>query len=267
MQKLRADVLLFEKGLVESRSMAQRLVMAGQVRANGHIVSKPSVMLSIETDLEIEALPKYVSRGAFKLEKALDIFNVSVSGKICADVGASTGGFTDCLLQNGASKVYAIDVGRGQLHWKIRQDERVVVMEKSNARHISALPEKIDLITVDTSFISLRIILPVVMNWLASNGEIITLVKPQFEVGKQEADISKGVIRDPRLHKKVLEKIINFSRSTSLFPSGLIASPIKGTKGNIEFLLWLSRVDSRALVDEDLVSSALAMASDLGKKK
>ncbi len=264
---MRADLLLLERGLVESRSMAQRLVMAGQVRADGQIVSKSSNLLPTEINLEIKALPKYVSRGGLKLEAALEAFDLSVSGKLCADVGASTGGFTDCLLQNGALKVYAIDVGRGQLHWKMRQNERVVVMEKTNARYIPSLPEEIDLITVDTSFISLKIILPVVRNWLASKGEIVALVKPQFEVGKKEAEIAKGVIRDSALHKDVLDRILNFSRSISLYPTAMIASPIQGPKGNIEFLLQLSFAETLSLADEDLVSSALAMAKKVAKKK
>lgn len=262
MVKKRVDVLLLELGLAESRSMAQRLVMAGQVRADDQLVHKASSLIQEGAHLEVIALPKYVSRGGQKLEYALAAFQTLVNGQICADVGASTGGFTDCLLQNGATKVYAIDVGHGQLHWKLRQDERVEVMEKTNARYLKNLPEKIDLITIDVSFISLEKILPIVMNWLTEKGQIIALIKPQFEAGKREVEMGKGVIRKPEVHQAVLHKILQFVETINLFPAGLIASPIKGPKGNIEFLMWLSRDSRASLNDEDLVSSALAMSKE-----
>lgn len=266
MRKKRADLLLLEQGLAESRSMAQRLVMAGQVRADGQLVPKPSSLVQLDARLEVKAFPKYVSRGGVKLEAALNVFAPPIEAMLCADVGASTGGFTDCLLQHGAAKVYAIDVGRGQLHWKLRQDPRVVVMEKSNARHLGQLPEKLDLITVDVSFISLEMILPVVKSWLTEQGQIIALVKPQFEAGKREVDEGRGIIRKPETHRRVLEKILAFSMSIDLLPIGLIASPIKGPKGNVEFLLWLAQKHLAAPNPENLLSSALAMAKAISAK-
>ena len=260
MSKKRVDVLLLELGLAESRSMAQRLVMAGQVRANSQLVHKPSSLIQDDAHLEVIAFPKYVSRGGKKLESALEAFQPKVKGQVCADVGASTGGFTDCLLQNGAAKVYAIDVGYGQLHWKLRQDDRVQVMERINARYLKEVPEKIDLITIDVSFISLEKILPVALKWLGENGQIIALVKPQFEAGKLEVKKGKGVIRNSEIHRAVLEKIISFAQEISLIPTGLIASPITGPKGNKEFLLWLSKNSQSSISHEELVSSALAMS-------
>jgi 23S rRNA (cytidine1920-2'-O)/16S rRNA (cytidine1409-2'-O)-methyltransferase len=238
MAKVRADVLLVERGLAESRAKAQRLVMAGQVRANGQLVDKPSSMIEGEVQLEVEKRPRYVSRGGEKLEAALEGFGVEVAGKVCADVGASTGGFTDCLLQHGASKVYAIDVGKGQLDWKLRQDVRVVVMEETNARYLEALPEAIDLITVDASFISLKTLLPVMKGWLSERGQLIALIKPQFEAGKQEVGKGKGVIRDEQIHRRVLVEILELVEAQGFSLRGLMRSPVLGPKGNVEFLVW-----------------------------
>jgi 23S rRNA (cytidine1920-2'-O)/16S rRNA (cytidine1409-2'-O)-methyltransferase len=245
MKKQRVDVLLVERGLTDSRSMAQRLVMAGQVRANGQVVAKPSMTYPPEVVLEVIQGPPYVSRGGEKLAGAIKAFCLDVSGLVCADVGSSTGGFTDCLLQNGASKVYAIDVGSGILHWKLRQDPRVVVMEGTNARHVEALPEPVDFITVDASFISLKILLPVIRNWYASRedaareGRAVVLVKPQFEAGRKEASRRKGVIQDPAIHRRVLKDILVFAQSEQFEVLGLAVSPITGPKGNVEFLLYL----------------------------
>ena len=241
MAKVRADVLLVERGLAESRAKAQRLVMAGQVRADGQIVDKPSSMFEGEVQLEIDRGPRYVSRGGEKLEAALEGFGVEVAGKVCADVGASTGGFTDCLLQHGASKVYAVDVGKGQLDWKLRQDARVVVMEETNARYLAALPEVSDLVTVDASFISLKTLLPVMKGWLSERGQLIALVKPQFEAGKQEVGKGKGVIRDEQIHRRVLAEILEFVEGQGFGLRGLLRSPVLGPKGNVEFLLWAER--------------------------
>lgn len=238
--KERIDVLLVERGLVESRAMAQKLVMAGQVRANGQMVIKASMQLAKDAKLEIEHGPQYVSRGGEKLAGAFAFFSVDVNGKVCVDVGASTGGFTDCLLQNGAAKVYAVDVGKGILHWKIRQDSRVVVMEETNARHVDGFAEPISFVTVDASFISLKILLPVIKGWFGNGaGKVIALIKPQFEAGREEAARGKGVIKDPKVHRTVLKDVLGFAQEQGFALLGLERSPIKGPKGNIEFLAYL----------------------------
>jgi 23S rRNA (cytidine1920-2'-O)/16S rRNA (cytidine1409-2'-O)-methyltransferase len=257
MPKQRADALLVERGLAESRTQAQRLVMAGQVRANGQVVPKASSMLADETLLEVIKGPRYVSRGGEKLEAALTQFEIDPTGQICADVGSSTGGFTDCLLQHGAAKIYAIDVGKGQLDWRLRQDERVVVMEQTNARNVHKLPESISLATVDASFISLKTLLPVVRRWLAENGQVIALIKPQFEAGKQEASRGEGVIRDPEIHRRILGEVLDFVEQNGFGLLGLIRSPLVGPKGNIEFLLWAGVSVPSTLPIEQLVTAAV----------
>ena len=241
MTSTRLDSLLFEKRLAESRSMAQRLIMAGQVRVDGQVIIKPAHKVNPDVQITISQGPKFVSRGGEKLEAALIAFNrTSMSGKVCADVGASTGGFSDCLLQYGAVKIFAIDVGYGILHWKLRNDPRIVVMERTNARDLSSLPEIPDLITVDTSFISLKIILPVVKKWFFDqSGEVIALIKPQFEAGKKDAARGEGVIRDPIIHKRVLVDVLTAAEDIGFGVNGLIQSPLKGPKGNIEFLVFL----------------------------
>ncbi len=241
MSKTRLDLLLTAKGMVESRNLAQRIIMAGEVRVNGEIVDKPSAQV-LESDLIIiKSQPPFVSRGGSKIEAGLIAFGlIQLNGRVCADVGASTGGFTDCLLQHGAKRVYSIDVGTGLLHWKLRSNPRVIVMEKANARYILELPEKIELATIDASFISLKTLLPVVKNWLIMNGEIIALIKPQFEAGRELSARGKGVIRDPQIHLDVLEEIIIFSNNCAFEVKGIIPSPIIGPKGNREFLIHLS---------------------------
>ncbi|HVM71743.1 MAG TPA: TlyA family RNA methyltransferase [Anaerolineales bacterium] len=248
MAKVRLDLLLVERGLADSRAKAQALVMAGQVRVDGQVELKASAQIAPESQLELETGPRFVSRGGDKLEAALQAFPVNVSGFVCADVGASTGGFTDCLLQHGAAKVYAIDVGKGILHWKIRSDRRVVVMEETNARHVAALPEPVSLVTIDASFISLKILLPVVKGWLRpclegrgteGEGGVIALIKPQFEAGRKEAAKHKGVIRDPGVHKAILLEVLEFAQSQGFAVRGLVRSPVLGPKGNVEFLAWL----------------------------
>jgi 23S rRNA (cytidine1920-2'-O)/16S rRNA (cytidine1409-2'-O)-methyltransferase len=253
MPKLRLDLLIVERGLAESRSLAQRLVMAGQVRVNGEIELKPSTNVPPDARLEIDQGALFVSRGGEKLQAALDAFPVAVQGRVCADVGASTGGFTDCLLQHGARRVYAIDVGKGILHWKLRQDPRVVVMEGINARHVERLPEPISLATVDASFISLKILLPVIRNWFpgqldeleagfsqSGNASVVALIKPQFEAGRSEVARGQGVVRDPQIHRRVLMDVLGFVSQTSYQIQGVIRSPILGPKGNVEFLTWLN---------------------------
>jgi 23S rRNA (cytidine1920-2'-O)/16S rRNA (cytidine1409-2'-O)-methyltransferase len=260
MEKVRLDILLAEKGLVESRSLAQKLVMAGQVKVNGKLALKPSDTVSILDEITIDYGPRYVSRGGEKLEAALNAFSMlNLTEKVCADLGASTGGFTDCMLQHGAVKVYTVDVGQGILHWKLRNDPRVVVMEKCNARNLTELPEKIDLVTADLSFISSLVLLPVFHRLLDGvEGKVILLVKPQFEAGREAAARGKGVIRDPKIHRQVLEKVIISARGEGFSILGLIASPLLGPKGNREFLLFLGvsgvgRADFDVLVHDALV--------------
>ncbi len=241
MQNIRLDVLMTERGLAESRSLAQKLVMAGQVRVDGELVLKPATRFPVEVDIQIDRGPRYVSRGGEKLAAALEAFGrAELGGRVCADVGASTGGFTDCLLQHGAGKVYAVDVGYGELHWKLRNDPRVVVMERTNARYVTGFPEPISLVTIDASFISLRLLLPVVRGWLEpGGGEVIALIKPQFEAGRAEVSRGDGVIQDPAIHRRVLLEILDFARAQQFAIRGLIRSPLKGPKGNIEFLIHL----------------------------
>ncbi len=263
MPKTRLDLLLVERGLVESRTLAQRLVMAGQVRVDGQVMLKPSAPVPLEARLDLDTGPRCVSRGGEKLEAALAAFPVEVQGRVCADVGASTGGFTDCLLQHGAAKIYTIDVGKGLLHWKLRTDPRLVVMEHTNARNVGRLPEPVSVVTIDASFISLKILLPVVKGWTSPlspapsepplppllkgegeggrrvRGEVIALIKPQFEAGRKESARGEGVIRDPAIHRRVLEDVLAFAQKEGCAVRGLIRSPLTGPKGNVEFLAWL----------------------------
>jgi len=259
MSKSRVDVLLMERGLAESRSQAQRLVMAGQVRVDGQLVYKPATRVSPQALLEVDQGPPFVSRGGEKLEAALASFELEVKGKVCADVGASTGGFTDCLLQNGAQRVYAIDVGYGILHWKLRQDPRVEVMERTNARHLEKLPEVVNLVTVDASFISLKLLLPAVRGWFPrEGGEVIALIKPQFEAGREAASKGKGVIRDAAIHEQVLEEILTFARDNNYAVKDLIRSPLLGPKGNVEFLCHLAFPGESGVDIAGLIAKAMA---------
>lgn len=238
--KERVDVLLVSRGFVESRSIAQRMIMAGQVRVNGELVMKSSQKVNEDAALSVDAGPKYVSRGGIKLEAGLDQFQVSVTGRVCADVGASTGGFTDCMLQRGAKRVYAIDVGKGIIHWRLRNDPRVELMENTNVRSIQRLPENISLCTIDVAFISLRLVFPSVSLWLEEGADLIALIKPQFEAGRK--DVGKGgIVRNPAVHQQVIERVYRQADSEGLSPQGLMRSPIQGQKGNEEFLLWCVR--------------------------
>lgn len=264
MKKKRIDILLVERGLAESRNQAQRLVMAGEVRAEGEMIHKPSSQVNINAEIEVKTRPPYVSRGGKKLAAAFEAFAIDVRGKVCVDVGASTGGFTDCLLQNGASKVYAIDVGYGVLHWKLRKDARVVVMERTNARYVDALPEPVELVTIDASFISLNLILPAVMGWLeGAHGQVIALIKPQFEAGRKAAAVHAGVIKDRSVHAQVLDATLSDAVALGFYPTGLIPSPIRGPKGNIEFLvdLRLTAPDQGQVLSE-MIDQALQCIPD-----
>jgi 23S rRNA (cytidine1920-2'-O)/16S rRNA (cytidine1409-2'-O)-methyltransferase len=240
MKDSRLDTELFERGLVESRTLAQRLVMEGKVRVNGQMVIKPSHKIRPEDELIVEEEARFVSRGGEKLLGAMEAFKIQPDGWVCADVGASTGGFTDCLLQFGAAKVYAIDVGYGILHWKMRTDPRVVCMERTNARYVEKLPEPVRLVVIDASFISLEILLPAVRAWFGEEGgEVVALIKPQFEAGVKEVSKGEGVISDPKVHQQVIEKVTSYARAIGFTVKDLITSPLKGPKGNTEFLVWL----------------------------
>ena len=261
MKKERIDKLLVEKGLVKSRERAKALIMAGKVKVNGQVVDKPGTSVPADSVIEVKEddIP-YVSRGGLKLETALKEFGVDVSDFVCLDVGASTGGFTDCLLQHGARKVYAVDVGRGQLDWKLRNDPRVVSIERFNAKYLSEkeVPEKVDLIVMDVSFISVTKLLPVVKQFLKPEGKLIVLIKPQFELTKREVDKGKGVIKDPQLHKKAINKVLEFARSIGLYPENLTLSKPRGPKGNKEFLVFLSQEEKDDKVTEAVVDEVVA---------
>lgn len=239
-KKERLDMLLVARGLAESRSMAQRLIMAGQVRVQGQMEIKASRRFDSGAEIALDHGPAYVSRGGTKLAAALAAFPVQVEGRVCADVGASTGGFTDCLLQHGARRVYAIDVGWGQLHWRLRRDERVIVKERTNARYLQCLEEQVGLVTVDASFISLELLVPVLAGWLDGDGDLICLVKPQFEAGRKAVG-KGGVVRDEPTRRQAVRGTMDWLLEAGLSPSGLIASPIQGPKGNQEYLLWGAR--------------------------
>jgi len=250
--KKRLDVLLTEQGHAESRAKAQAIIMSGLVYVNGQKADKPGISYEETVAIEVRAggCP-YVSRGGLKLEKALRDFGVDPTGYVCSDSGASTGGFTDCLLQQGAKKVFAIDVGYGQLDWKIRSDPRVVVMERTNVRYVTPeqLGEPLDLSVVDVSFISLRIVLPVIKTFLKDNGQVLCLIKPQFEAGKDKVG-KKGVVRDPAVHKEVLDDFVALTRELDMAILGLTFSPVKGPEGNIEFLAHLSRADIPGMIPD-----------------
>jgi 23S rRNA (cytidine1920-2'-O)/16S rRNA (cytidine1409-2'-O)-methyltransferase len=254
--KKRIDLLLVEQGLVASRNVAQRLIMANKVTVDGKNVDKPGTPVPTNAQIAVAERPPYVSRGGTKLEAALNAFDVTVNGIVAADVGASTGGFTDCLLQRGTRKVYAIDVGYGQLAWTLRQDARVVVMERTNARHLETLPEPVQLVTIDASFISLTLILPRVCAWLQPGGYVIPLIKPQFEAGRRQVG-KGGVIRDPRTHYEVLRRILRWARDNDMPPLGLIRSPLTGPAGNVEFLAWLQKTTAKVPMDIEGVIDAV----------
>lgn len=249
MAKIRLDVFLTDKGMTQSRERAKALIMAGQVYVKNQKCDKAGMMINEdENEVEIRGEQlKYVSRGGLKLEKAMNEFPISLSGKVTMDIGASTGGFTDCMLQNGAKKVYAVDVGYGQFAWKLRSDERVVNMERTNIRYVTPddIGEEIDFASIDVSFISLRLVIPVAYNLLTDNGEIVALIKPQFEAGKEQVG-KKGVVRDKNIHFDVIRTVLDFAASNGFSVKGLSFSPIKGPEGNIEYLAYLIK-DSQGI--------------------
>jgi 23S rRNA (cytidine1920-2'-O)/16S rRNA (cytidine1409-2'-O)-methyltransferase len=257
--KERLDVLLVNNGLAESREKAKRTIMAGLVTVNGRVEDKPGSVFDTESEIKVTGKEcPYVSRGGLKLEKAIKEWGVECSGRVCMDMGASTGGFTDCMLQNGASKVYAIDVGYGQLDYKLRVDPRVINMEKTNIRYLDTdlIEEPVDLISIDVSFISVSHMFPVAAKILAPGGKILCLVKPQFEAGREQVG-KGGIVREPAVHIEVIEKVIGYAADNGLWPHALTFSPIKGTKGNIEYLLLLSneKCDNKVSAEETVRSA------------
>lgn len=257
-QKKRIDLLLVERGLARSREEGRRLVMAGLVRAGGRRVEKAGMTLSADAALEVRARSRYVGRGGLKLEHALARFRLDVTGRVAADLGSSTGGFTDCLLQHGAVRVYAVDVGTNQLDWSLRTDPRVVAMEQTNARYLEALPEPVDVVTIDVSFISLCLVLPTARRLLQPEGRVVALVKPQFEAGREKVG-KGGVVRDERVHAEVLASLLAWCAAAGWGVAGLTASPLLGPAGNREFLLHLITAPSGDEPDAaELVRAALA---------
>lgn len=255
MSKVRADVLLFELGRVESREKAKRLIMSGEVFIKTQRVEKPGQLIDENAEIYVKSKGlKYVSRGGFKLEKAIDLFNIDLNDKICCDIGASTGGFTHCMLLNGAKKVYAIDVGTNQLDYKLRVDDRVISMEKTNFRTFDTNSiEQVDFLSIDVSFISLELILPNAYKILKDNGAVVALIKPQFEAGKENVG-KKGLVKDKEVHKQVIEKIIDVSNRLNFSVQGLTTSPIRGMTGNKEFLIYLKKSDIPSIVvDENMI--------------
>jgi 23S rRNA (cytidine1920-2'-O)/16S rRNA (cytidine1409-2'-O)-methyltransferase len=243
-KKERLDIALVRRGLAPSRERARALIMAGQVFVGDRMVDKPGTLVPLDAECRLMETPeelKYASRGGLKLEKALATFGLNPAGLVALDVGASTGGFTDCLLQHGAKRVYAVDVGKGQLAWKLRNDPRVVLMEHTNIRYLTALPEPMQCATIDVSFISLRLVLPALVPLLAPGAWVVALVKPQFEAGKAEADRGAGIISDPAVHSRVLQELQEWiPQHTPFHVQGLTDSPIYGRDGNREFLLHLT---------------------------
>jgi 23S rRNA (cytidine1920-2'-O)/16S rRNA (cytidine1409-2'-O)-methyltransferase len=257
-EKQRLDVVLHQRGLAASREKARAMIMAGEVLLGSQLVDKPGMRVDVDAELTVKARPRFVSRGGDKLAGALADFKFDVTGLVCADVGASTGGFTDCLLQYGAVRVYAIDVGYGQLDYALRQDSRVVVMERTNARYLEKLPEAVNLVVVDASFISLKLLLPMIKGWLNIKADVIALIKPQFEARKQEVG-KGGVVKDSQIHRRVLEDVLGAAIAAGFQVCGLTTSALRGPAGNVEFLAWFGygRDDCRSVDIAHLVESVL----------
>ncbi len=246
-EKKRLDCLLFDLGLAESREKAKTLIMMGQVYVDNQKSDKPGTQVPADAKIEVRGGLPYVSRGGLKLEKAVDAFGVDLKDKICMDIGASTGGFTDCMLQNGAKKVYAVDVGYGQLAWKLRTDPAVINLERTNVRYLTReqVPDDVDFASVDVSFISLELVLPVAYRFLSAHGEMVCLIKPQFEAGREKVG-KKGVVRDRAVHEAVIEKIRDFALQQGFSVLGVTFSPVKGPEGNIEYLIYIRKTEHPA---------------------
>lgn len=257
--KERLDVILVNKGLIESRDKAKRTIMAGMVTVDGRIEDKAGQKFDTEQDFEVkQKLCEYVSRGGLKLEKAVEKFDITLSECVCMDMGASTGGFTDCMLKNGASKVYAVDVGYGQLDYKLRIDPRVVNMEKTNIRYldVSLIAEPVDFVSIDVSFISLKLMFPVVKKILGPDGTGVCLIKPQFEAGREQVG-KNGIVRDKGTHREVIEKVIEYAADNGLRACRLDFSPVKGAKGNIEYLMYFENTTDKTATDQDLSAASV----------
>lgn len=260
MSKIRLDSFLVDKGLVQSRERAKALIMAGQVYIENQKCDKAGLMVDSEnTQVEFRGEQlKYVSRGGLKLEKAMNEFPISLEEKVAMDIGASTGGFTDCMLMNGAKKVFAVDVGYGQFAWKLRQDKRVVNMERTNIRYVTSeqIGEKLDFASIDVSFISLKLVLPVAFSLLSDSGEVVALIKPQFEAGREQVG-KKGVVKDINVHLEVVNKVLDFAKETGFYVAGLSFSPIKGPEGNIEYLAYLKKEKCDDVIDEQKIKEVV----------
>lgn len=257
--KERLDKLLVARDLVATRSKAQGHILAGEVMVDGEQVDKPGTAVAINAEITLKAPLPFVGRGGFKLDGALTEFGIDVNGRVCADVGACTGGFTDVLLQNGAVRVYAIDVGYGQLDWKLRNDERVVVMERTNARYVEELAEPVNFVCIDVSFISLKLILPAVQKWLTVEADIVALIKPQFEAGRKQVG-KGGIVKDTAVHREVLLDMLSWAQENGLRVAGLTRSSIEGADGNVEFLVWLRNGGALA---EDVGGMVTAVLSEV----
>ncbi len=269
-KKQRLDSELVSRGIIQGREQAKAAIMAGQVYVNGQKADKAGEPVTQEDNIEFRGENlKYVSRGGLKLEKAMELYNFKLEGKICMDVGASTGGFTDCMLQKGATKVYSIDVGYGQLAWKLRQDERVINLERTNIRYITKeqIPDVIDFVSIDVSFISLGLVIPVLSQFLSNDAMIVCLVKPQFEAGKEKVG-KHGVVKDYNTHVEVLEKVVGFAKSSGFGIVGIEFSPIKGPQGNIEYLMVLTKKEPELSVSVEEIKNIVDFShNELDKKE
>lgn len=267
--KKRLDVIIHESGFAESREKAKAIIMAGLVYVENQKADKPGISYPVNAKIEVRGgSPKFVSRGGFKLEKAIDAFQIDLQDKITMDIGASTGGFTDCMLQNGAKKVYAVDVGYGQLAWKLRTDTRVVNLERTNIRYVTKeqVPDLLDFFSVDVSFISLKLVLPAARALMAEKGKAVCLIKPQFEAGREKVG-KKGVVRDPQVHTDVIEEICNFCLSHGFDVLGLDFSPIKGPEGNIEYLIYIQKAEKGTMCAEITPQQLSALSHNILDKK
>lgn len=262
----RLDLLLVERGLAPTREQAQSLIMAGSVTVAGVVVDKPGTKVEEDAALAVASAPRFVSRGGLKLEKALDAFGLDVTGQVVVDTGASTGGFTDCVLQRGAARVYAVDVGYGQLDWRLRSDPRVVVMERTNVRYLTSLPEPADLAVMDLSFISLRLVIPPVARLLREGGRMVVLVKPQFEAGRQQVG-KGGVVRDPEIHRSVLRGLVEWGDREGYGVRKVTVSPVRGPAGNVEFLALVVPGERSSPDVEAQIEAALAGDGGTGKDR
>ena len=255
-KKIRLDKALLEKGLAKEEHEATGLILSGKVKVNDQVCDKPGTQVSLDANISTGEQKKYVSRGGLKLEAALKAFEINPRDKICADAGCSTGGFTDVLLKSDATKVYAIDTAYGELDWSLREDSRVVVMERTNVTQLNSLPEAVDLVTIDLSLLSSKLILPVVRDWIKESGDIVLLLKPQYELDSDKVPTG-GVIKDTNVHKKILENTLSWCLENNLYPRGLIKSPIKGGEGNTEFLVHI-KISGEAQDTNTLISEVLS---------